>query len=158
MWHINAKRIIQQQGVVQKELAPVLGVKTVGAVGHYLRGKRQPSPQQLKDLADYLGVKIDDFFRSENNQALAGRLASRKSTLQARYAWSTPNQLNDDALAYNVIQAGLFRDMLELANRIGIDKFIDAVQRHPQDQFSTQRLKIAENIHAGYLQSINHAA
>lgn len=158
MWHINAKNIIQQQGVIQKDLAPVLGVKTVGAVGHYLRGKRQPTPQQLKNLADHLGVKIDDFFQTENSQALAGRLTARRSTLQARYAWSTPDHANDAALTYNVIQAGIFQDMLELATQIGIDSFIDAVQKHPQDHFSAPRLKIADNIHEGYRQSVSHAA
>ncbi len=158
MWHINAKNIIQQQGVLQKELVPVLGVKTVGAVGHYLRGKRQPTPQQLKNLADHLGVKVDAFFQSENSQALVGRLAARSSTLQARYAWSTPGHANESALTYNVIQAGNFQDMLELAIQVGIDSFMDAVQKHPQDHYSAQRLKIANNIHEGYQLSVSHAA
>lgn len=158
MWHINARNIIQQQGVIQKDLAPVLGVKTVGAVGHYLRGKRQPTPQQLKNLADHLGVKVDDFFHTEKSQALEGRLAARGSTLQARYVWSTPDHANEAALAHNVVQAGLFQDMLELAAQIGIDNFMDAVQTHPQDHFSAQRLKIADNIHKGYRQSVSHAA
>jgi hypothetical protein len=107
-------------------------------------------------LADHLGIKIDDFFQAEICPDLIGQLAARRNTLQAGYAWSTPDHANDAALTYNVIQAGIHRDMLELASQIGIARFMDAVQQHPQDHFSTQRQTIAETIHEGYQQSISH--
>lgn len=46
------------QGLRQMDLAESLGVKTRGAVGHYMCGRREPSIEQLQALARRLGVTV----------------------------------------------------------------------------------------------------
>jgi len=59
-WYEYAKRLMADKKIKQDDLIPVFNVTTRGAVGHYLSGRRQPSGEQLKSLADKLGLSIDD--------------------------------------------------------------------------------------------------
>jgi transcriptional regulator with XRE-family HTH domain len=65
-WYEKAKILMKQKGITQDDLIPVFGVKTRGAVGHYLTGRRQPDPDQLAALAHKLGCMIDDLFCKES--------------------------------------------------------------------------------------------
>lgn len=42
---------------------PLFGVTTRGAVGHYLNGRRDPSPSVMVKLADRLGLTLDELLR-----------------------------------------------------------------------------------------------
>ena len=53
---------MRDQGVTQEELVPMLGVKTRGAVGHYLSGRRNMRPEQFYTLLKRLGVEAKDVF------------------------------------------------------------------------------------------------
>ena len=53
---------MRDQGVTQEELVPILGVKTRGAVGHYLSGRRNMRPEQFYTLLKRLGVEAKDVF------------------------------------------------------------------------------------------------
>ena len=59
-WNEKAKRLMKIKKIRQEDLIKVLGVQTRGAVGHYLSGRRQPSPAQMKALADKLGCTLDE--------------------------------------------------------------------------------------------------
>jgi hypothetical protein len=50
-WQQRARRRMGEVGVTQEDLKKPLGVKTRGAVGHYLSGRRDPSPEQFKALS-----------------------------------------------------------------------------------------------------------
>lgn len=58
-WYDRAKALMKEKRVTQDDLIAVLGVKTRGAVGHYLTGRREPNGEQLKQLADKLNISID---------------------------------------------------------------------------------------------------
>lgn len=58
-WYATAKARMRQIGLTQEDLAAALGVTTRGAVGHYLSGRRQPSPEQMKVIADQLRMSLD---------------------------------------------------------------------------------------------------
>lgn len=149
MWNIGAQKIIESRNITLRELVPVFDVSSVSAVAQYLRGEMQPKPSQLKALADYLDVRIDELFDDQNKiNQLIERLASRENTLDVAYAWSTPTAVDDDALCYNVIQAGRFEDMLALSNRLGFESFAEAVSAHPADHFSEERNHIVKRIEA----------
>ena len=60
-WFERAKILLNNKGISVKDLASVLGV-TASAAGHYLSGRRDPSPDMLKLIADTLGASIDDLF------------------------------------------------------------------------------------------------
>jgi transcriptional regulator with XRE-family HTH domain len=59
-WYDKAKRIMKAKRIKQDELIDTFGVQTVGAVSHYLTGRRQPDPMQIKALADKLGCTVDE--------------------------------------------------------------------------------------------------
>ena len=42
----------------QKDIASAMGKSTRGAVGHYFTGRSQPTLNQLKSLAKYLGINL----------------------------------------------------------------------------------------------------
>lgn len=64
-----------EKGITQEALAPVLKVKTRGAVGHILTGRRQMSAHQLMALARYFNVTVDELFGDEEPDFDAIRLA-----------------------------------------------------------------------------------
>ena len=52
-WIVQAKKIMRNKGITQKEISVVMGKSTRGAVGHYFTGRSQPTIIQLKSLANY---------------------------------------------------------------------------------------------------------
>ncbi len=58
-WFDRVRTLMRRDGVTQDALTEVLGVKTRGAVGHYLSGRREPSIEQLRALATIFNVSLD---------------------------------------------------------------------------------------------------
>lgn len=168
-WHETAKRLVDEAGIPRTALMTALGVRTPAAVSHYLNGRRQPSPDQLKALADALGVRIDDFFGAgptsrAPSAALAERLrahSGRPSTISAlrrRYAWSNPEGVAETVLIRNVLAAGRFDDILALATAFGLDR-IEAIAGNDADLAARPRLtRLLGNIRAGYERARSHAS
>ncbi len=69
-WYDYVKVLMKHKGVTQEDLMPVFGVKTRGAVGHYLLGRREPSLKQIKAVAAHLNVSIASLVDSENEASL----------------------------------------------------------------------------------------
>ncbi len=65
-WIIQAKKIMRNQGITQKDIASAMGKSTRGAVGHYFTGRSQPTVKQLKSLAKYLGITLAELVDPEN--------------------------------------------------------------------------------------------
>lgn len=61
-WRDEVRKLMKAQGVTQDVLAPILGVTTRGAVGHYLSGRRDMTPEQFYALLKRLGVEAKDVF------------------------------------------------------------------------------------------------
>lgn len=59
-WYERAKRRMKQMGITQDDLKAPLSVETRGAVGHYLTGRRDPTPDQLAALAKALKISLDE--------------------------------------------------------------------------------------------------
>lgn len=59
-WYEAARARMRELGLTQRDLMKPLGVKTRGAVGHYLTGRRTPSPSQIAELAKALRLSIDE--------------------------------------------------------------------------------------------------
>lgn len=169
-WHIGAKAIIRRAGIPWNELVTVFGVGTPSAVGHYLNGRRQPKPAQLKSLANYLGVRIDDFFENEDPVSAAPapsvteRLRERatrmahRQPLGVRYDWSNPGGMSEQAFIYKVLAGGRFKDILALSTEAGIDH-LDATVMADTDLSSRPRLqRVLQNIRHGHNQAKTHAA
>jgi len=73
-WYERAKRIMQAKGITQADLMQTLRVTSRGAVGHYLNGRRDPSPDQMAALAKALGVSMDELFgRAPRQEVVEGR-------------------------------------------------------------------------------------
>ncbi len=65
-WYKFAKGLMADKKIKQDDLVSVFGVKTRGAVGHYLSGRRSPSAEQLMSLATKLGVTMDELMSGEH--------------------------------------------------------------------------------------------
>jgi transcriptional regulator with XRE-family HTH domain len=59
-WAIIATGLMRDRGLTQEDLKEVFSVTTRGAVGHYMRGRREPSIDQLIALASKLGVTLSE--------------------------------------------------------------------------------------------------
>ena len=57
-WIRKAKSEMAKKNITQKDVAPIMGKSTRGAVGHYFTGRSKPTLDQLEDLAKYLGVSL----------------------------------------------------------------------------------------------------
>lgn len=55
---------MRELSIKQADLIRPLGVATRGAVGHYLSGRRDPSPEQLAALAAVLRLSLSDLMDS----------------------------------------------------------------------------------------------
>jgi len=64
-WIIQAKKIMRDKGVTQKDIASAMGKSTRGAVGHYFTGRSQPTLNQLKSLAKYLDITLAELVDPE---------------------------------------------------------------------------------------------
>ncbi len=88
-WQDRAKAVMKEKGITQESLKSVLGVSTRGAVGHYLSGRREPSIQQLTDLASHLGVRIEWLIRGEGKSPLF-ELESPQEVKFAEFEYTEP--------------------------------------------------------------------
>ena len=92
------KEFREKRGLTQSEIAEKLGI-TYQAYAHYEKGRRQPDPEQLKVLADFYKVSIDE---------LVGREQINADELSA--GWSDTKKINvtpdeeDVLIAYRVIK------------------------------------------------------
>jgi phage repressor protein C with HTH and peptisase S24 domain len=85
-WYEKAKRLMKEKGITQDDLIPVFDVKTRGAVGHYLNGRRQPDPDKLAAFANRLDCRIDDFFNDgEKTEAIVCESTDIVSERSAEY-------------------------------------------------------------------------
>ena len=78
-WRDEVKKLMKAKRVTQVDLVPVLGVTTRGAVGHYLSGRRDMTPEQFYALLKYLGVGAKDVFEPSTGpdpQAIARTIES----------------------------------------------------------------------------------
>lgn len=64
-WAAVARQRMGELGMTQEQLMPILNVSTRGAVGHYLSGRRVPSPEQMAALAKHLGLSLEAFLDGE---------------------------------------------------------------------------------------------
>lgn len=64
-WYTKIKRSMKDKKIIQDDLISVFGVKTRGAVGHYLSGRRTPSAEQFKALAEKFGLTIDELLAED---------------------------------------------------------------------------------------------
>ena len=159
-WYQVAKSLIQNAGFTQEQLAPVFGVKTRAAVGHYLCGRRHPRPDQLKKLADFLGVRIDDFFVSEAQQSEIEiqNVPSGARRLATRYAWSNPDGVSDEALIFNVLSAGRFEDVLDLCLHFSYERVAEFVESDEELAGMPRLQRLLNNIKQGRQAALNNAA
>jgi SOS-response transcriptional repressor LexA len=63
-WYLIAKNLLKKKGGGYKGLAEHLDVE-VATVGHYMTGRRNPTPEQLLNIADYLNVGMSALFGKE---------------------------------------------------------------------------------------------
>jgi len=64
-WIVQAKKIMRDRGITQKDIASAMGKSTRGAVGHYFTGRSQPTLNQLKSLAKYLDITLAELVDPE---------------------------------------------------------------------------------------------
>lgn len=62
IWAQNAQKRMKQLGITQLELSNQLGLKTVGAIGHWFNGRRTPTLKNIELLADCLKIPITELF------------------------------------------------------------------------------------------------
>lgn len=70
-WVDRAIARMKELGLRQNDLIGPLNVTTRGSVGHYLRRRRTPSPEQMRALASTLRMSMDELFIGAQNAQYA---------------------------------------------------------------------------------------
>lgn len=63
IWAQNAQKRMKQLGMSQLELSNQLGLKTVGAIGHWFNGRRTPTLKNIELLAACIKMPITELFK-----------------------------------------------------------------------------------------------
>jgi transcriptional regulator with XRE-family HTH domain len=63
-WYEKARQILTERKMSIRALSDRLGL-TPGAVGHYLRGRRQPTPGMLRKIAAELQVSVSELIEDD---------------------------------------------------------------------------------------------
>jgi transcriptional regulator with XRE-family HTH domain len=87
---MRTKSIMREKKLTQRDLAPVMGKKSRGAVGHYFTGRSKPTFDQLESLAKYLGVSLSWLVSEKENEMTFNALTSI-SPIDGRYRGKTSN-------------------------------------------------------------------
>lgn len=80
-WYDRAKTRLKELKLTQADLITPLGVKTRGAVGHYLSGRREPSQEQLIALTNKLKCSLDWLLTGQNNVIPIGTATTTEQAL-----------------------------------------------------------------------------
>lgn len=64
------KELRERQGITQKQLADALGISSK-TIGHYETDRIMPSVEVLKKIADFFGVPVDYFFKSNEIEIIS---------------------------------------------------------------------------------------
>lgn len=76
----NLRLIRKRKKMTQSDLAKILDVST-STIGMYEQGRRQPSFEQLEEIADALNVYMSDLINEEKNQPPTGASGEEASEL-----------------------------------------------------------------------------
>ena len=101
-WILRTKSIMREKKLTQSDLAPVMGKKSRGAVGHYFTGRSKPTFDQLESLAKYLGVSLSWLVSEQENEMTFDALTSI-SPIDGRYRSKT-NSLEDIFSEFGLIK------------------------------------------------------
>ena len=63
-WYVKAKKRMQERGMLVKDLGETLGLTASGA-GHYLVGRRNPTPDMLRKIARALDMSIAELIEED---------------------------------------------------------------------------------------------
>ena len=131
-WIERARIRMDELGLTQSDLMAPLGVKTRGAVGHYMTGRREPSIAQFSALAKILDVTIDNLLEGLGSNSvetipdlptLADRIRwMRKKCGLSQEALAKASGLTQQSLA--ALEQGKAKAtsrLVQLANAIGVD-------------------------------------
>jgi transcriptional regulator with XRE-family HTH domain len=80
-WTKRARRLMSEQGVTQGDLVSVMGVKSSGAISHYLTGRNSPTVPAINALAKHLNVSPQYLlFGGDKNREVDGKLIASCAT------------------------------------------------------------------------------
>ena len=94
-WYDLARSRMRELGVTQEELAEELGM-TQGGIGHWLRGSRHPSVDEIAKIFQYLGINSVSF-NHDGTFSPSGEMSSTPVIKQYKYPLFT--SVNAGALA-----------------------------------------------------------
>lgn len=158
-WRTRTRRAMKQAGLTQEQLAEHLEM-TQGGVQHWLAGTRQPSLEQINQIADILavsrawlthGLATDDQLDGLTNpalQVLRRLIQAERSGAAPTSLWQAINSVADMALIApeasdlpDTDPADLPIQVLPEAQAILEERVREAQQRREQSQQSTRPAK-----------------
>lgn len=106
-WVERARARMKVLGLRQDDLAAPLGVKTRGAIGHYLNRRRNPTPTQMQALAATLQLPMDALFGTSTDP------------LRFQVADTAPQYMNHEKQAFDDIWRQLSPENRKTLAKIG---------------------------------------
>lgn len=94
-WNELAKARMKALGVTQDKLGEALGI-TQGGMGHWLRGTRKPSLDEIGAIFQYLGIN-NATFHADGTFTLSGELSDKPVKKQYEYPMFTTVQAGEFA-------------------------------------------------------------
>lgn len=117
-WYKKARARMKELGLTQEDLCPALGVKTRGAVGHYLNGRRDINTKKATSLAEKLHMSMSELYGEDeiadsSNSAVEDRYAGlyvaekptpRLTAAELRLLYEALVEARDDLMAIEDIE------------------------------------------------------
>lgn len=120
-WHELARSRMKELGVTQEKLAEELGM-TQGGIGHWLRGSRHPSIEEIAKIYRYLGVN-NVSFNSDGTFSTSGEQSSTPVKIQYCYP------------LFSHVQAGLFSPELCTYTKRDAEKWVSTTKKASEHAF-----------------------
>lgn len=156
-WSGPAKRRMQERGLTQQDLINVFDVRTRGAVGHYFRGRRQASMEQLRRLSEELDLDLTAMVQGkfiDTVDQLVKRVRVTRNIML--HCSDSPNNLDELSQArdelVHLLHEVRTKYLITSENISSLSKLIDEKQDGPSEEKAEAivRLEPLKNKHAVY--------
>ena len=96
---MRLKEVIQYQGLFQKDVADALGIKR-NTFNNYCKGLREPPLDDLKRIANYLGVSVDYLLGGEAPKEIQSDQDFLMVPVIGEISAGNPHIMEEDVLSY----------------------------------------------------------
>lgn len=115
-WLKKVKFLMKEKGIKQQDLMEIFGVSSQGAVSHYFSGRNKTSDEQLKALANFLDVDVEQLQVTEQAKPTPDSTLDMEALTEAFQTIARLDKLSDKEVF----------DFFSVYERMGLERIAEA--------------------------------